>query len=179
MKNLYAAAFGLILMAMPNTLAAQQQQLSAEEIIQILRPPANSRSLGKTRGIAIESGEVNEKTSPTVNLYVNFAYKSAELDQDARIVLDRLAAALRDDRLVEWDFLIGGHTDAVGSDAYNLRLSDMRALAVKNYLVQVHGISEKRLIEKGFGEARLLNPSVPNDGANRRVQITTLAILDQ
>lgn len=177
MKKLSAAALGLIVMAMPNSLAAQE--LSTEEIIQILRPPANSRSLGKTRGIAIENGEVNEKTSPTVNLYVNFAYKSAELDQDARIVLDRLAAALSDDRLVEWDFLIGGHTDAVGSDGYNLTLSDRRALSVKNYLVQVHGISERRLIEKGFGESRLLNPSLPDDGINRRVQISTLAILGQ
>ena len=177
MKKLSATALGFILMAMPNSLAAQE--LSTEEIIQILRPPANSRSLGKTRGIAIESGEVNEETSPTVNLYVNFAYKSADLDQDARIVLDRLGAALKDDRLVEWDFLIGGHTDAVVSDAYNLTLSDRRALSVKNYLVQVHGISERRLIEKGFGESRLLNTSSPDDGVNRRVQITTLAIPSQ
>lgn len=174
MRTLAVIAVGFLLALSPST--AKAQDLSTEEIIELLRPPANSRSLGKTRGIAIESGEITEKTSPTVNLYVNFEYKSAELEQDARIVLDRLAAALRDDRLVEWEFLIGGHTDAVGSETYNLNLSDRRALSVKRYLTEVHGISEQRLIEKGFGEKRLLNPNNPEDGVNRRVQITTLAL---
>jgi outer membrane protein OmpA-like peptidoglycan-associated protein len=173
----FSTAVALILLAVPT--ASYADDLSTEDIIQALRPPATARSLGKTRGIAIEEGTVNDKTSPTVNLYVNFAYKSLELDQDAKNVLDRLAAALKDDRLVEWDFLVGGHTDAVGSDAYNLNLSEGRALAVKNYLVNVRGISEQRLVERGFGERRLLNPGNPDAGVNRRVQITTLALPPQ
>lgn len=170
-------ATALFLLAMPA--ATYADELSTEEIIQALRPPATARSVGKTRGIAIEDGTLSDKTSPTVNLYVNFAYKSVELDQDAKNVLDRLADALKDDRLVEWEFLIGGHTDAVGSDAYNLNLSEGRALAVKNYLVNVRGISEQRLVEKGFGERRLLNPDNPDAGVNRRVQVTTLALPPQ
>jgi outer membrane protein OmpA-like peptidoglycan-associated protein len=176
-KKIAGLFAGFVLALTSNTGSAQE--LTTEEIIQMLRPPATSRSLGKTRGIAVENGEINEKTSPTVNLYVNFAYKSAELEQDAMITLDRLAAALKDDRLIEWDFLIGGHTDAVGSDAYNASLSERRAISVKRYLIEVHGISEQRLIEKGFGEKRLLNPDDPEDGVNRRVQITTLAVLAQ
>lgn len=174
MKAVIALAAGLALATLPNSTVAQD--LSTEEIVQLLRPAANARSLGKTRGIAIENGEVSERTSPTVNLYVNFEYKSSELEQDARILLDRLAAALKDNRLIEWEFLIGGHTDAIGSDAYNLALSERRALSVKQYLIKVHGISEQRLIEKGFGEKRLLNSEHPEDGVNRRVQITTLAL---
>lgn len=177
MKLRLTIAIALFLLATPT--ATYADELSTEEIIQSLRPPATARSVGKTRGIAIEGGTINEKTSPTVNLYVNFEYKSAELGPDARIVLDRLADALKDDRLVEWDFLIGGHTDAVGSDVYNLNLSERRALAVKNYLVQARGISEQRLVEKGFGEKRLLDPQEPNAGVNRRVQITTLALPPQ
>lgn len=166
-----------LLVAVPT--ASLAQELTTDEIIQMLRPPATSRSLGKTRGIAIENGEISEKTSPTVNLYINFEYNSALLSQDARITLDRLAAALQDDRLIEWEFLIGGHTDAVGGDAFNLGLSERRAMAVKRYLVNVRGISEQRLIEKGFGERRLMNASAPEDGVNRRVQITTLALPPQ
>jgi outer membrane protein OmpA-like peptidoglycan-associated protein len=177
MRKIVGLGLGVALAFTPDIGSAQD--LTTEEIVQMLRPPASSRSLGKTRGIAIENGEVTEKTSPTVNLYVNFAYNSAELEQDARIVLDRLAAALADDRLVEWDFLIGGHTDAVGSDAYNLNLSEQRALSVKQYLTYKHGISEQRLVEKGFGEKRLLNSNFPDDGVNRRVQITTLALPSQ
>jgi outer membrane protein OmpA-like peptidoglycan-associated protein len=174
MRKIVGVGLGLALAFTPDIGSAQD--LTTEEIVQMLRPPASSRSLGKTRGIAVENGEINEKTSPTVNLYVNFAYKSAELEQDAMITLDRLAAALKDDRLIEWEFLIGGHTDAVGSDAYNLALSERRALSVKRYLIDAHGITEERLIEKGFGEKRLLNPGYPEDGVNRRVQITTLAL---
>ena len=174
MKTLFVAS--LALMCGLSGGLCKADDLTTEDIVKMLRPPANSRSIGKTRGIAIENGTVNEKSSPTVNLYVNFAYKSAELEQDARINLDRLAAALKDDRLVDWDFLVGGHTDAVGSDAYNLDLSERRALAVKSYLINVRGIPEQRLIEKGFGEKRLLDPEHPDDGVNRRVQITTLSL---
>lgn len=155
---------------------AMAEPLNTEQIIEMLRPPVNARSLGRTKGLQVDAAAIDEKKSPTVNLYINFAYKSAELEQDAQITLDRLAAALEDSRLADWDFLIGGHTDAVGGDAYNLALSDQRALAVKHYLMHRHGISEKRLIDKGFGESRLLDPVHPNDGSNRRVQITTLAL---
>ena len=177
MKKLFMASF--VLMFGASASICHADDLSTEDIVKMLRPPANSRSIGKTRGIAIENGTVNEKTSPTVNLYVNFAYKSADLEQDARITLDRLADALNDGRLADWEFLIGGHTDAVGGDAYNLDLSEQRALAVKNYLVNTRGIAEQRLIEKGFGEKRLLDSANPDDGVNRRVQITTLALPGQ
>jgi outer membrane protein OmpA-like peptidoglycan-associated protein len=177
MKKILVASFLLIWGASANLCLADE--LSTEDIVKMLRPPANSRSIGKTRGIAIENGTVNENTSPTVNLYVNFAYKSADLEQDAMITLDKLADALSDGRLADWDFLIGGHTDAVGGDAYNLDLSERRALAVKNYLINTRGIAEQRLIEKGFGEKRLLDSANPNNGVNRRVQITTLALPGQ
>ena len=67
----------------------------------------------------------------------------------------------------------------MGCHAYNLHLSERRALAVKNYLINTRGIAEQRLIEKGFGEKRLLDSANPNDGVNRRVQITTLALPGQ
>jgi outer membrane protein OmpA-like peptidoglycan-associated protein len=158
---------------------AAAEDLSTEQIIEMLRPPANARSISRTKGIEVDASSVDEETSPTVNLYVNFSYKSAELQQDARITLDRLAVALKDNRLADWDFLIGGHTDAVGGDSYNVDLSERRALAVRNYLITAHGISGDRLIDKGFGESRLLDRRNPNDGVNRRVQITTLAIPGQ
>lgn len=177
MKLFQLLAAGFLAGLLPS--ASLAEDLTTEQMIQMLRPPANARSIVKTRGIDVVAGEDLERASPTVNLYVNFEYKSDALGQDARITLDRLAAALKDDRLVEWEFLIGGHTDAVGSDAYNLALSERRALAVKEYLIGMHGVSEQRLIEKGFGERRLLNPASPEDGVNRRVQITTLALPGQ
>lgn len=68
--------------------------------------------------------------------------------------------------------LIEGHTDAVGSDAFNQRLSEQRAAAVQNALVE-RGISQARISAVGFGPSK---PVVGNDTAagrqqNRRVEI--------
>jgi outer membrane protein OmpA-like peptidoglycan-associated protein len=158
---------------------AHADDLTTDEMIQQLRPVSKTRSLKPYRGITVEEAASVNAAAPTVNLYINFAYDSAELKQDTLITLDNLAAALKDERLAVFDFLIGGHTDAVGSDAYNLKLSEKRAWAVKRYLMSRHSVPAQRLIEKGFGEARLLNPNEPYDGVNRRVQITTLAIPTQ
>jgi len=51
---------------------------------------------------------------------------------------------------------LGSHTDARGSDAFNLKLSDKRAKASANYIVS-QGIDESRIIGKGFGETQLMN----------------------
>ena len=69
-----------------------------------------------------------------------------------------------------------GHTDSTGPEAYNMGLSERRAQAVKNHLVE-QGIDASRLTTKGFGEA---NPIAPNDTAagraqNRRVGFTITA----
>ena len=61
---------------------------------------------------------------------------------------------------------IGGHTDDVGDDASNLALSQRRADAVKNYLVQA-GIKIERLTSKGYGETQ---PQVPNDSDSNRAK---------
>ena len=146
---------------------AMAQDLTTEEIIQQLRPSGKTRSLSENRGIKVEGKDLVE-TEASINLYINFDYNSAALRQDALITLDRLAAALKDQRLASLDFLIGGHTDAKGSDAFNLGLSERRARAVKDYLVQRHGISATMLIDKGFGEARLLDKANPLDGQSAR-----------
>jgi len=64
---------------------------------------------------------------------------------------------------------VEGHTDALGSDAYNLDLSQRRAAAVANYLVDRQGIEATRLVVLGMGEGA---PLVENgyDPRNRRVQ---------
>ena len=61
---------------------------------------------------------------------------------------------------------IGGHTDNVGTAAYNLQLSQKRAQSVANYLIQLR-IESVRIIQKGYGA---MQPVKPNDSdENRRV----------
>jgi len=171
-KHLFLSVLALSL-GLPIT-GSVAQQTSSEQMLRDLVPKPKTRSLnGPTRGIKVE-GRRTENAS--LNLYINFEYNSSELKQDSLIVLDQLAAAINNDRLVKYDFLIAGHTDAKGSDAYNLALSQRRARSVKNYLIARHPIQSSRLIEKGFGESRLLDGDNPLDGSNRRVQIVTLSL---
>ena len=67
---------------------------------------------------------------------------------------------------------VDGYTDSIGSDAYNLKLSDERAGAVQGYLVQ-QGLAQDNVTEKGFGKD---DPVASNDTAkgrqlNRRVEL--------
>jgi len=76
--------------------------------------------------------------------------------------------------------LIEGYTDSKGSDSYNLRLSDRRAVSVKDWLVKKGGVSNKKMTTKGWGEAKPVAPNTNPDGSdnpegrqkNRRVEIT-------
>jgi len=74
---------------------------------------------------------------------------------------------------------IQGHTDNVGSDEYNQKLSEQRAWAVVNYLVQQMGVESSRLIAKGYGETQ---PKASNDtpegkALNRRVEFVVIGEL--
>ena len=70
---------------------------------------------------------------------------------------------------------IEGHTDSDGPDAFNLQLSQMRAEAVRGYLIKA-GIAEQRLQAKGFGEAKPIAPNSSRRGkdANRRVEFNVV-----
>jgi outer membrane protein OmpA-like peptidoglycan-associated protein len=75
---------------------------------------------------------------------------------------------------------IDGYTDGKGEDAYNRRLSDKRAAAVKTWLVEKAGVDGKRIKTKGWGKANPVAPNTHPDGSdnpdgrqkNRRVEIT-------
>ena len=70
-------------------------------------------------------------------------------------------------------FSIEGHTDAKGTEAHNIHLSQKRALTVVQYLIN-SGISKDRLDSEGKGYSQLLYPDRPEAMENRRVKVTTL-----
>ena len=71
------------------------------------------------------------------------------------------------------NFEIGGHTDNVGGEAYNLDLSDQRAQGVMHSLVTQYGIAADRLTAKGFGatQPKATNDTVEGRSLNRRVEL--------
>jgi outer membrane protein OmpA-like peptidoglycan-associated protein len=112
--------------------------------------------------------------SRAIDLTVYFEYNSARVTDRARETLDRLGEALASPELRRYRFLIAGHTDAVGTDEFNLDLSYRRAEAVRDYLAHTHGISRRRLAVKGWGRSRLKDTANPESGVNRRVEVALI-----
>lgn len=101
---------------------------------------------------------------------VQFEYDSFRLTEQAKEVLDRIAAVLNDELLTEKQIMIEGHADAHGPDQYNLSLSQMRARSVRAYLIRQHGVPGDRLPFEGKGEYEPYDRNDPYDGINRRVE---------
>ena len=106
-------------------------------------------------------------------LRFTFEFNSSEAGSDARQYLDQLATALKDN--TELHLRLVGHTDNVGSEKFNMRLSIARAQAFKDYLVQA-GISPSRITVEGKGMSEPLNDNatLEEQAINRRVEMTIL-----
>jgi len=157
-----------ILAALVGPAYAQEDPLSratAAELVERLKPRDDGPRL---RGLSI-SQRITEPAR--VDLAIEFAFGSADLTDEARSLLSELADAMRSEALEGLRFRVGGHTDAVGSEPYNLALSKERARAVRQYLASERGIEAARLETHGYGMSRLLFPDLPEDGRNRRVEI--------
>jgi len=175
-RSVLAASLGLALLVP----AALAQSVDAEAIVRALTPkpkPPTTRSFkaGGERGIDIQGGEGPEEPAPSIDLYVHFEFDQSALTMsDARIAVDALGKALKDTRLASMSFEIIGHTDARGTDEYNLKLSRDRADAVRSRLIQFHGVDPSRLKAEGRGKRELKDPAHPEHELNRRVQIRTV-----
>lgn len=104
-----------------------------------------------------------------------FEFDKSTILQQSYFELMRLISLL--ETYPEMKIEIRGHTDAKGSDAYNLRLSESRAKAVLDYLVK-KGVDEKRLRSKGYGKALPIDTNETEEGRanNRRVEFKILAL---
>ncbi|HVO24835.1 MAG TPA: OmpA family protein [Candidatus Margulisiibacteriota bacterium] len=101
---------------------------------------------------------------------VHFDFNKATIRQDAIPVLNEAVNVLKEEGTV--GVICAGHTDSVGSDAYNMKLSRRRADAVRDYLVK-HGIPANRIRVEGFGERKPVASNATADGRaqNRRVEL--------
>lgn len=106
---------------------------------------------------------------------VTFAFDSSNLQSHFYPVLDNVAGTLTqyNQTVIE----VAGHTDSVGSHAYNQNLSEQRAKSVAAYLAS-HGVAQQRMIVVGAGETRPIssNESEMGRAQNRRVEITIVPV---
>ena len=104
---------------------------------------------------------------------VNFDFDKATLRQEDIAIIDRDVTSL--DSWGNANIEVAGHTDSRGSDAYNMKLSQQRAEAVRTYLVG-KGIAADRLSAKGYGESQPVADNATDEGRfkNRRVELVRI-----
>jgi outer membrane protein OmpA-like peptidoglycan-associated protein len=71
-------------------------------------------------------------------------------------------------------FIVAGHTDAAGGDAYDQDLSERRADSIKRFLMQNYGMAGADLVTVGYGKSKLKDPSRPLAEVNRRGQVVDM-----
>lgn len=100
---------------------------------------------------------------------VQFEFDSSKLTSDAKVVLQEVIEAMKKHPNVRLE--IQGHTDNVGDPSYNITLSQERAQAVKDHMVE-NGISATRLTTNGFGENKPIASNATAEGRalNRRIE---------
>jgi outer membrane protein OmpA-like peptidoglycan-associated protein len=107
-----------------------------------------------------------------------FDFDQDTIRPDAEAALQQISAAIAK-RYPRNAMQIQGHTDSVGSDAYNRNLSERRAVAVKRWLEQRGKVASSQMSTVGYGESRPMAPNTNPDGSdspagrqrNRRVEI--------
>lgn len=169
-----------------------KQKPSFNQVIEALSPTTPSEDViklnGKSRSIDmsdLEETPTNKKkekkiikkalqkasTEAALSMEILFGYNSAELTQLAREYLKPVGEAMASDKLHGLDFIVEGHTDAVGGHDYNIILSRERAKSVKRFLVDNFDIEPSRIQIIGKGKTQLLDPRNPSSEVNRRVRI--------
>ena len=139
--------------------AAMAQANAAQDRVRALEAQLREMEAQQTeRGLLVTLGDVL------------FAFNKAELSAQAAPRLDKLANFLK--QFPDRKLLIEGYTDSVGSDSYNQNLSDRRAQAVRDALVQ-RGVDSSRITARGYGKAHPVadNASPEGRAMNRRVEI--------
>lgn len=168
---------------------------STNQVIEALSPAAANpndagyEDDGKSRSIDMSNLEATPKpnkkkhkqtiynaihkanTEAALSMEIFFGYKSAELTDLAKDYLKPVGEAMASEKLQNLDFVVEGHTDAVGGYAYNLNLSEERAASVKRFLVDTFHIEPYRIQIIGKGKSDLLDPKSPESEVNRRVKI--------
>jgi outer membrane protein OmpA-like peptidoglycan-associated protein len=129
----------------------------------------------KLQGTGVDVSRDGDNITLNMPGNITFAFNSANLDPQFYSVLNNVAGVMKeyDQTIVE----VAGHTDSIGTDAVNQRLSEQRANAVTQYLVS-QGLNSQRFITVGAGKSRPIasNDTEAGRAANRRVEITLVPV---
>lgn len=126
------------------------------------------------------TSEKRNLTAPSKSIVENILFETNKYDitPQAKEILDKIILVLNTNKQLKIE--VGAHTDSKGSDVANLRLSQLRAKTVQDYITR-SGIDVKRIISKGYGESKLVNACKDNQpcseiehAQNRRIEFKIL-----
>lgn len=120
-----------------------------------------------------ERAELYDETLklPQLQLVIYFELDSDTITQQSEPTLDKLGKALSSANLQGKKLVIAGHTDKNGTAEYNIDLSERRAEAVRQYLLQRFNLAPGDFQTVGYGFEKPAEPGNPYSAKNRRVQI--------
>ena len=136
-------------------------------------------------GCAGEPPKPVDKPAPKVidkmTLKVLFDYNKATLTKSDIDELEKAIVFVK--KYPGSHIILEGHTDSLGTDKYNLELSQKRAEAVRQHLIQAGAVAEEKISATGFGSAKPVAPNKTNEGKdnpegraqNRRVEIIIMS----
>ena len=131
--------------------------------------PTRSLSLGEREEVAQLAAN-----KPKIDLEIRFDYNSADISNSSMPAVQELGKALSDASLKGSTFVVAGHTDAIGGEAFNQDLSERRADTIKKFLTDKYGLNGSDLVTVGYGKTQPKDPNAPMDPVNRRVQVVNM-----
>ncbi|PKQ42254.1 OmpA family protein [Pseudomonas sediminis] len=132
---------------------------------------AEEQQVAVVEEVVVEEVAVAEPAEAVrVELDVKFDFDKAQVKQESYGDIKALADFMK--QYPQTSTVVEGHTDSVGSDAYNQGLSERRASAVRDVLVNQYGVESGRVQAVGYGESRPVADNATADGRaiNRRVE---------
>ena len=132
----------------------------------------DSSASGQPMALAAQA-DLTLSARPALTLLIQFDFDSAKVRPVSQQALANLSQALQSADLVNSKFAVEGHTDAKGSALHNQKLSETRALAVRDYL-KSQGVAPERLVAAGKGASEPVDGAAPFAAQNRRVRIVNL-----
>ncbi len=154
----------------------QGKQITENALINALTPGPAAATAPKTRSIRVQRDEeADTPKKASASLLITFETNSAGLTPRAKRSLDVVGQALASEKLAGFRFGIEGYADPRGNSDANLKLSQLRAESVRDYLVTSKNIERGRLEPVGKGDKELLNKANPIAPENRRVTIVNLS----
>jgi OmpA-OmpF porin, OOP family len=141
-----------------------------------LRQQAADRIKAKADPIALKRPPMSRELArlPHIDLDIQFNPDTPVIRPVSYRTIARIADALTNPALMSYTFLVVGHMDATGRRDNNLMLSQRRAEAIRDALVNTFKLSSKRIFAVGLGEEQLADANNPKAAVNQQSQIVTL-----